>query len=179
MKVKGPAIGPALTVLGLAILTIPYGWTGLNNPWSSGNLMSDSEAKGILNNTLSNVYTAFNLEDEDELFERLSQNVDEDLIDQIYLDSRRRLNAGVREGAQVTVKDIDIIEIVPKDDNGEDQVFEVTWVVTARVKHLQHVHHRRNKYIGDITLRSGEDSWKIAHINLTSEDRTVVPVSSL
>jgi hypothetical protein len=168
---------PHLVVLALAILCIPFGWLGITI--SSGEQMSDREAKTILNNTLTNVYAAFNLTDEDELFAQLSANVDDELIDQVYLDSQRRLNAGVREGAQVTVRDIDLISIEAKDAVGNDQVFETTWVVTARIKHLQHVHHRKNKYLGNITLRANDDTWKIARINLISEDRTIVPVSSL
>ncbi|MEJ2004822.1 MAG: hypothetical protein P8X57_07635, partial [Cyclobacteriaceae bacterium] len=179
MDLGSRSSGPALIILGLALIALPFGWVGVASPWSSGEMMTDREARSVLDNTLSNVYTAFNIDDEDELFEQLSNNVDEQLIDQIYLDSRRRLNAGVREGAQVTVQDIDILEITPKENSGNDQLFEATWVVTARVKHLQHVHHRKNKYIGDITLRASDNNWKIAQINLTSEDRTIVPVSSL
>ncbi len=47
--------------------------------------------------------------------------------------------------------------------------------MTARVRHLQHVHHRRNVYAGVLTLRADGGGWKIAGVELHSEDREVVP----
>jgi hypothetical protein len=43
------------------------------------------------------------------------------------------------------------------------------------VRHLQHIHHRQNVYSGVLTLRPDDGRWKIARVDLYSEDRAVVP----
>ncbi len=48
------------------------------------------------------------------------------------------------------------------------------WIVTARVKHWQHIHNRQNVYVGDLTLRVENDRWKIAKLTLKSEERVVL-----
>ena len=53
--------------------------------------------------------------------------------------------------------------------------YDCRWVVTSRVRHLQHIHHRRNVYTGVLTLTVDGGRWKIARVDLTSEDRVVIP----
>ena len=53
--------------------------------------------------------------------------------------------------------------------------YDCRWAVVARVQHLQHVHHRQNIYVGVLTLQSDGGRWKIAGVELLSEDRVVVP----
>jgi hypothetical protein len=135
-------------------------------------------ARHILKQTLSKTYHAFNLEDEEELYDRLSETVTENLVADIYLDSRRKLTNGVRQGAQVTVRDVDVVSVedeVSGSNASEGYTYECTWAVTARVTHLQHVHHRRNIYSGTLLIKKSDDRWKIDMIALSSEDRVIVP----
>ena len=78
----------------------------IRNPWYSADTMDAGVVHDLMESKLLNTYTAFNLSEEEELFERLSQNLDEDLLDPVYLDSRRRLTMGLREGSTVTVKEV-------------------------------------------------------------------------
>ena len=48
---------------------------------------------------LTDTYLAFNLADEDAAFDQLARNLSVDLVPVVYLDSRRRLTAGTRQGA--------------------------------------------------------------------------------
>ena len=135
-------------------------------------------ARHILEQTLSKTYHAFNLDDEDELYDRLSETVTENLVADIYLDSRRKLTNGVRQGAQVAVRDVDVVSVedeVAGSNASEGYTYECTWAVTARVTHLQHVHHRRNIYSGTLLIKKSDDRWKIDMIALSSEDRVIVP----
>ena len=43
--------------------------------------------------------------------------------------------------------------------------YDCRWAVTARVQHLQHVHHRQNIYNGVLTLQSEGGRWKIAGVS--------------
>jgi len=96
----------------------------------------------------------------------------------LYLDSRRRLTAGTRQGAEVTVRDVSVLEVGEAASGGDPTAgfsYDCRWVVTSRVRHLQHIHHRQNIYSGVLTLRIDDDRWKIAWVELTSEDRVILP----
>jgi hypothetical protein len=156
---------PILTVNVPNLLHVPAAPTG-------------EAARHILRQTLSKTYHAFNLDDEDELYDRLSETVTENLVADIYLDSRRKLTNGVRQGAQVTVRAVDVVSVedeVAGTDPSAGYTYQCTWAVTARVTHLQHVHHRRNIYSGTLLIKRSDDRWKIDRIALTSEDRVIVP----
>ena len=89
-----------------------------------------------------------------------------------------RLTAGTREGAEVTVRDVSVVEVGDSirgtsPDSGFG--YPCKWIVVARVRHLQHVHHRQNIYNGNVVVRVDGDRWKIAGVELTSEDRIVLP----
>ncbi len=160
-----------------AFFMLRVGAMPVRNPFFVPHAPRGDAAMRVLTRVLSNTYRAFNLEDEDELYDRLAENVTEDLVTDVYLDSRRRLVAGTREGSRVTVRDVSILSLdEPTEgvDNEDGFSYPCTWVVTARVQHMQHVHHRQNIYAGVLTIRIDEDRWKIARLELTGEDRVIV-----
>jgi hydrogenase/urease accessory protein HupE len=167
--------------LGLAFFLIPVGTVEVKNPFFEPRALTGGEAKRVLQQVLSNTFHAFNLSDEDRLYDQLSQNVSENLITDVYLDSRRRLNAGVRTGGEVTVREVSVLSAKPIGENFSPEggfSYETQWAVIARVRHLQHVHHRQNIYNGIIRIKIDEKSWKIAAIELLSEDRVIIPGSA-
>ena len=101
-----------------------------------------------------------------------------DLVGDLYLDNRRRMTAGVRAGTEVTIRGVSVLEIGEPIEGvtaEEGYSYDCRWSVVARVQHIQHVHHRRNIYNGVLTLRPVDGRWKIAGVELLSEDREVVP----
>ena len=121
------------------------------------------------------------MDDESHLYQQLSNSVTGDLVTNIYLDSRRRLTAGVRQGGEVLVRDVSVLSVgeqVAGTNPVEGFTYESKWTVTARVKHLQHIHHRKNIYTGKLKILVEDEQWKIANIELKSEDRVIVPGSS-
>jgi hypothetical protein len=170
----------SILLLGGSLFLLPWFTLKANNPFQSSQQPDLQQVEGITQQVLSNTYQAFNLEDEDRLFEQLALSVDQDLIEDIYLDSRRKLRSGVRQGAEVTVREVELLEISDwnNTDGANTLSLDSKWVVTARVKHLQHIHHRRNQYTGTIVLKTEDSRWKISNIVLTSEDREVVPTTS-
>jgi hypothetical protein len=42
------------------------------------------------------------------------------------------------------------------------------------VTHWQHTHDRRNTYAGELTIRVEDNRWKIARLDLESEEREVL-----
>jgi hypothetical protein len=77
--------------LALAFFLLPVGSFTMNNLFYTPEAPGSDQAKRILRQILFNTYTAFNLEDEEQLYDQLSQNVSDELVADLYLDSRRRL----------------------------------------------------------------------------------------
>ncbi len=170
----------SLTLMSVALLLLPYGLKA-ENPWYSPHAPGKEEASKIMHQLLSHTYTAFNLKDENELFTQLSQSVSGELIDDLYLDSRRRLNVGLREGAEVKVEEVEVINIGNQPEGNFAEVgyiYPAEWIVTARVKHLQHIHFRQNRYTGSINIKREKEQWKISGIILKSEDRSILAASA-
>jgi len=168
-------------ILLLAFFTLPLGTVQINNPFSSPGAPSSSEATYILEKLLSDTYLAFNLENENDAFDRLEANLADDLIADVYLDSRRRLSAGTRQGATITVKDVSVIEVDSLKSHRKTErsyTYPCKWIVTARVKHLKHIHDRQNIYFGDLTIRVEDEKWKITKLVLKKEEREILPWKS-
>jgi len=167
-------------IISLSFLLLPFGHIVMNNPFYQAHAPQGSEAKLVLQQVLSNTYHAFNLENEDELYQKLATSVTGDLVANIYLDSRRRLTAGVRKGAEVAVRDVSVVsvgDLIDGTNPTDGFSYQSKWTVTARVKHLQHIHYRKNIYSGILKVKVEDDLWKIVHIELQSEDRMIVPGS--
>ena len=179
VKHEPPVVSLGLLLLAVFLLPVHL---KTKNPWYSLDAMDPEGIHTVVESKLLNTYTAFNITDEEILFERLNENLEEDLLDHIYLDSRRRLTMGLREGSTVTVREVDLTQLgepLPDVSPEVGTQYPATWTVTAQVKHLKHIHYRKNKYTGTIALKSIDDVWKISEIILTSEDREVIASGNL
>ena len=162
----------------MALALLPYGVARASVPFLSPALPSAQHARMIIEPMLSEIYHAFNLKDENETYDRLAEQVSGDLATDIYLDSRRRLIAGTREGASVVVRQVSVQKVgAPMIAGADIPAYPCRWTVTAKVTHWQHSHQRRNVYEGDLHLAVENDRWKLEAIDLRSEDREVVPGS--
>lgn len=168
-------------LLVLAFFLLPYGTIRARNVLHESSAPTGDSARRILTQILSNTYYAFNMQDEEKLYDRLSENISGDLVEDVYLDSRRKLISGVRQGAEVTVRDVNVVWVGGEAEGSnaiEGYTYECRWSVTARVRHLQHVHYRQNIYTGLLRVQAIDDVWKIGYIALISEDRVIIPWSS-
>jgi hypothetical protein len=166
-----------LVLLACAVFLGGVGTVAIRNPLFTQEAPGPDQAERVLSSLLTNTYDAFNIDDEERLYARLSESVGSDLVDDLYLDSRRRLTSGVRLGAVVTVQDVRVMNVGAAIDNPAEAgtfAYPCEWAVTARVQHLQHVHHRQNSYAGVLTIGIADGKWKIDGVDLESEDRRVV-----
>jgi hypothetical protein len=172
-----------LVLLILAVFFLNVGTIQAKNPMFDQDAPRPEQARRILETVLTNTYSAFNLKDEEQLYKQLSESVGDDLVEDLYLDSRRRLTSGVRQGSEVTVKNVSVLKVgtpLLEGRGASDQfAYEVEWVVTARVRHLQHVHHRKNRYVGVLKIRVDDGKWKVEQVDLESEERAIVPVGKV
>jgi hypothetical protein len=161
-----------------AFLLLPYGTLAVPNPFFASYAPRGDGARLIMSKVLSDTYQAFNIADEEELYDTLAESVTGDLVSDLYLDNRRRLTAGTRQGTKVTIRGVSILDIGEPTEvaaPGEGYSYDCRWAVVARVQHLQHVHHRQQIYSGVLTLKADQGRWKIAGVELHSEDRVVLP----
>ena len=174
-RVRFAAAG-CLLLMALALL--PYGVSRASVPFLSPDVPSPQQARMIIEPMLSEIYHAFNLNDENEIYDRLAEQVSGDLVTDIYLDSRRRLVAGTRQGASVVVRQVAVQDVgAPWATEADNPVYPCRWTVTAKVTHWQHSHQRKNVYEGDLRLDVENNRWKLSAIDLRSEEREVVPGS--
>jgi hypothetical protein len=163
-------------LLGVAFFTLPLGTWRVHNPFYTPRAPSTTEATRIMDRLLTDTYLAFNLKDENEAFDNLANNLSENLVADVYLDSRRRLTAGTRQGARITVKDVSVSsldEALSAMAGEQSFTYPCKWVVTARVQHLKHIHDRQNIYLGELTIGIEDDRWKIVRLVLKSEERVI------
>ena len=162
----------------MALALLPYGVSRTSVPFLSPGVPSPQQAQMIIEPMLSEIYHAFNLNDESETYDRLAEQVTGDLVTDIYLDSRRRMVAGTREGASVEVRQVVVEDVgAPWTTEADYPAYPCRWTVTAKVTHWQHSHQRRNVYEGDLRLAVENDRWKLVALDLRSEEREVVPGS--
>ena len=88
------APGAHWALLGLAFFVLPLGTLRVDIPFHAPDAPSAAEAGRVMDTLLTDTYLAFNLADEDAAFDRLAENLSQDLVADVYLDSRRRLTSG-------------------------------------------------------------------------------------
>jgi hydrogenase/urease accessory protein HupE len=168
---KSPFPGAAL--LALSLFLVPVGAVTLGGGPSSLAEMSDEDASALLAGLLENTYRAVNLRGEDEIYDRLATSVDGDLVETIYLESRRRSvmpGQADTEAKLIGVRVVDVTDRTPvPEDSGYS--FTTTWMVTGTVRHWAHKHNRLNRYNGVITIKAVGDLWKISGLELLDETR--------
>ena len=87
---------------------------------------------------------------------------------------RKVVNKALREGAKVTVRDVSVIMVDDAIGTAENSfTYPCQWVVTARVKHLKHIHDRQNVYLGELSIGIEDDRWKITKLVLKNEERII------
>jgi len=117
-----------------AFLLIPYGTLAVPNPFFAAYAPRGDGARLIMSRVLSDTYQAFNIDDENELYDTLAESVTGNLVDDLYLDNRRRLTAGTRQGTKVTIRSVSVLKIgepVEGVTEGEGYSYDCRWAVVA------------------------------------------------
>ena len=163
-----------------ALLCLPYARVSLPNPIAGTPTIQQTEASVILGSLLHNVYRAFDLREEDRIYDTLERSVTGDLLADVYLETQRSLELENQGGARARVKDVEMLQVQPEalrlDEDG-DLTFDVrgAWIVTGSVGHWGHIHQRRNQYDARLTIRSVDGGWKITALELLEELRITRP----
>jgi hypothetical protein len=119
-----------------------------------------------------NLYRAFGAGTEDEIYDVLARSVDEDLLQEIYLDIYESLILREQGGVITEVEKVEVVggDILP---GGSATEFGVawTWRVHCSISHWGHVHRRINVYAADYTVCHDGSAWKIAAVAVREYER--------
>ena len=193
-------LGASIAILSLVMLTVgafqirsrpPIGITCLviagiaalvgakldKDPPGSPSGITSSEAVKTFKTLQANLYSAFDFETEDEVYDVLAQSVDGALLDDIYEEVYRSLIVVDKSSAVCKVHKVDVLEsdatpIDPGSD-GRSEKFDIAchWRVHGVVEHHAHIHRRVNEYRAKYRLSRGDEGWKITGVSVAQQDR--------
>ena len=166
------ALVASIVLITIAILDCRWPiWTGTISGSRSRQLAA-SDAAAVTHSLLHNVYRAFDYRDENTVYDVLDRSVSGELLTKIYLDTQKSLTLASQGGARVKVTEVELIDCQAR--SSEDQVgftADCTWNVTGSVGHWGHIHQRTNRYRAEFAIRPRDGQWKMADMQLSSEER--------
>jgi len=161
----GAATRPAALAAGLAALALVSFFAG------RGARIDDARATEVVGALLTNVYRAFDYRDESRIYDLLAESVEGDLLEQIYLETRKGLELASQGGARAKVKAVEVIELHA--EPAPEGAFDVLakWNVGGSVGHWGHVHQRRNQYDARLRIAPADGVWKLRELEVRDEQR--------
>ncbi len=138
--------------------------------WRSARLDPD-RAMELVGGLLHNVYRAFDYRGEETVYDVLARSVSGSLLADVYLETRQGLVLANQGGAQVKVKDIEMLETRLVEKGTDRFRVDARWNVFGSVGHWGHIHQRTNSYHADITVAEVDGAWKLTGLEILEEER--------
>ena len=107
----------------------------------------------------------------DAIYDTLDRSVVGDLLEQIYLETRKGLELASQGGARAKVNEIEMIEFAAAPADAGGFVATATWNVAGSVGHWGHVHQRRNQYRAELGVAPIDGVWKLVALEILEEER--------
>jgi hypothetical protein len=178
LRLKRKKAGPLVSAMAAALFIVGLGMYSHDRvvfarPIVSMQNMSEDETKVLITDLLQNTYRAVNLTDEFEIYDKLALSVHGDLVEKIYLESRKRTVLPNQDSPEVQMIEVNIRDIMEAKitDDRLGYTYTCEWYVSGTIRHWAHQHNRQNRYIGLITVKRIDDAWKITEWELLDEQR--------
>ena len=173
-------------VLGCALVATALLWSPLSlsvlAPGSAGSVLpTQEEGKAIFQALLDNVYAAFDVDDEDAIYDRLMLSIDGALINDVYAEVYESRIMREKSGVIIVIEHVDHeggTVTLPAQSWQRHFTVVWKWKVHGAITHLNHTHRRTNIYHAEFNVRHTGDAWKIAEQEIYShrrEDTDVYP----
>ncbi len=133
--------------------------------------MDDARLRELAGGLLHNIYRAFDYRGEEQVYDVLAKSVTGNLLNDVYLETRNGLELANQGGAQVKVKNIEMLEARQIGENDDGLQVEARWNVAGSVGHWGHIHRRTNTYHARLTLRDMDGTWKLTSLDVLEEER--------
>ncbi|MFK7758571.1 MAG: hypothetical protein AB8C13_01345 [Phycisphaerales bacterium] len=169
-----------LTVVTIIFATgIVHHFTTTNNQHSSAQtVLSEDDAKRVLNTLHESMYRAFDYTSESDIYDRLELALQGDLLSDLYeqirlslLQADEEMKVGVVTGLEhihTSIRDIDLASESPLGLG-----FEAlhSWRVDGTVYHWGHSHTRAHVYEAHYRVSYTPDGWRLTEHELRSQQR--------
>lgn len=125
---------------------------------------SPDQIDRVFNSLLQNLYRAFMLQDEERVYDALAAEVEEPLIEPLYLQFLESLRMRDQGGAvarvnRIETRDTHLLSLSTRREPHLE--VEAEWLVHGTVEHWGHLHRRTHRHRAHFTLRHGDDGWRI------------------
>jgi len=159
----------ALYIL-LAIFAYPIGYMA-EVPFLTKKRYSEPEAKELVNQLLKNTYRAFDFRMEGDIYDKLALCNDEQLLQKIYLDTRKSMVIENQGGIEAKVNEVFVKTVHKANEIEEGMGYHCNWIVRGEVGHWGHKHQRINEYDAIIRIKAVDGSWKMYDLEIIEEKR--------
>ena len=157
-------------LLGAAILVYPF--LRLNTPsFISKRIASVESSSNALNQLLTNIYSAFDYQTEEAVYDQLAISTMGDQLTGIYLEHQSAMELEDRGGARASVDQVRVTDIREVSRKDEGIVIEANWVVSGSVSHFGHIHYRKYLYDARVYIQAVEGTWKISGMEVIEKER--------
>ena len=133
--------------------------------------MDEPQLRELAGGLLHNVYRAFDYRGEEQIYDVLAKSVTGNLLNDVYLETRNGLELANQGGAQVKVKNIEMLEARQVGENENGLLVEARWNVAGSVGHWGHIHQRTNAYHARLNLQDIDGAWKLTGLDILEEER--------
>lgn len=132
-------------------------------------MVDQEQAQKLTMGLLDRVYHAALMNDERRVVAELSEVLQADLAEEVFLATARSLKASAADGILMDISTVSIDRIQASNVDGSDDRIkaETKWRVGGTVYHWGHVHQRELILNGLVTLAKEGNMWKVRGISLS------------
>ncbi len=164
--------GDTVLVTLLATALVFYPFVRVDAPdFISNNIPSEEASSEALHQLLTNIYSAFDYQTEEAVYDQLAISAMGDQLTGIYLEHQSAMELEDRGGARASVDRVDILEIREITTGSEGVMIDASWIVSGSVSHFGHLHYRKNFYNANVFLKTQEGTWKISGMEVLDKER--------
>jgi hypothetical protein len=176
----------------LAIVLIPlFASAAILWPWksevrlpgSAPKAVSETEATGIFDKLIRNMFRAFDYSSEEDIYDCLAtsvSNTPNTLLRELYLKMRKSLEVKEQGGAIATIENIQITSATLHDRPAKGTAgagslappgfaIRANWKIKGTVEHWGHIHQRTNIYDAVFNVQNVDNQWKITDYETLDE----------
>ena len=132
---------------------------------------SKPEASSVISHLLKNTYRAFDFREESDIYDKLAISNDENLLAELYIQTKKSMVLESQGGIQVKVKDVEVIDVEEVSSDADGISFRCKWIVKGDVGHWGHIHSRTNQYEAILHIKPENNVWKLNDIDIIEEVR--------
>lgn len=143
--------------------------------WFSSPTINEEEGKEITEQLLFNIYRAFEMKKEEDIYDTLAISLIDGIIASIYIDIKESITYNQEGGATSRVSDLTLDDFTLTETKMAEGslTFEASaqWKVSGVVAHWGHKHNRTNTFRAELSATSKDGYWRISKLNILSQDR--------